>query len=344
MQIRTTRVLHLVSNIRTSGAERLIGSINIGACSPTYESTVLAFGSDQGFGEVLRQSGYGIHCLNASARSFMGLFKFGIFLIKNPHEVIHLHVEQNFLAVCLLTRIICPQSRIVRTVHGLHEYQGLFRVRRIIWTQISVRLLRVKWTVVSKNVERIERKYIANRMQVIENWPTGIPANFEMVNLNHQSEENTLALKRKYLLLGNCDINKNHFEILNRYKNDSNVLILHLGDIAHMDSLEATLISSTNVQIIRGDSFHAISSADEVIVPSILEASSMVVLESLLLFKPVHVRSSWGAMYSEFCETSESSISEDFLKLVRPKDYAAFRKHYNKDRAISQYLAIYGRL
>ena len=145
-------------------------------------------------------------------------------------------------------------------------------------------------------------------------------------------------------MLGNCDINKNHFEVLNRYKNESNVLILHLGDIANMDSLEATLISSPNVQLLTGDSFHAISSADEVIVPSILEASSLVVLESLLLHKPVHVRSSWGAIYSEICETSESSISKDFLKLVRPKDYASFRRYYNKDRAISQYLAIYGRV
>lgn len=344
MQTRAVRILHLVSNIRTSGAERLIASINIGACSPNYESTVLAFGFDEGFGKTLRQSGYGIHCLKTSARSILGLFKFGKFLAKNPHEIIHLHLEQNFLAVCFLARIICPQSRIVRTVHGLHEYQGLLRVRRIIWTQISVKLLRVKWIVVSKNVELIEKKYIANHIQVIENWPTGIPMNFEIGNYNHQINKSNLGSKMKYLLLGNCDSNKNHFEILSRYKNDPNVSILHLGDISNMDSLEETLISSPNVQLLSGDSFEAISSADEVIVPSILEASSMVVLESLLLRKPVHVRSSWGAMYSEFCETSESSISMDFLKLVRPKNYASFRKYYNKDRAISQYLGIYGRL
>lgn len=344
MQIRATRILHLVSNIRTSGAERLIASINIADCSPIYESTVLAFGFDEGFGKVLQQSGYGIHCLNASARSLVGLFRFGKFLTRNPHEVIHLHLEQNFLAVCFLARIICPQSRIVRTVHGLHEYQGLFRARRIIWTQISVKLLRVKWIVVSKNVERIEKKYIANRIQLIENWPAGIPTNFQKGNLNHRSNESNLPSVRKYLLLGNCDINKNHFEILSRYKNDSSVSILHLGDISNMDSLEETLISSPNVKLLSGESFDAISSADEVIVPSILEASSMVVLESLLLHKPVHVRSSWGAIYSEFCETSESSISKDFLKLVRPKNYASFRKYYNKNRAISQYLGIYGRL
>jgi hypothetical protein len=109
-----------------------------------------------------------------------------------------------------------------------------------------------------------------------------------------------------------------------------------------MDLLEASLISSPNVRLLSGDSFHAISTADEVIVPSFLEAAPLVVLESLLMHKPVHVRSSWGAMYSEFCETAESSISKDFLKLVRPKNYTEFQQYYNKNRAIPQYLAIYG--
>jgi hypothetical protein len=191
-------------------------------------------------------------------------------------------------------------------------------------------------------VERIERRYIGKKPKVIENWPVGISENFDRQSLDSYIKVSASGWKKKYLLLGNCDINKNHFEVLNRFKNDPYTQILHLGDMSQIDTEESSLIGSPNVKLLSGESWNAISIADEVIVPSILEASSMVVLESLLMRKPVHVRKSWGTIYTEICKVSDSIVSDDFIKLIEVKDYEEFRNYYNAERGISEYMKIYG--
>jgi hypothetical protein len=164
----------------------------------------------------------------------------------------------------------------------------------------------------------------------------------KVVDMNLACRKSEGDIKR-ILLIGNCDDNKNHVEILNRYVNSESVKIMHLGSTENASKEELNLLEGKNVEVLVGNPKDAILMADELALPSLVEASPIVVIESLLMNRPINVRRSWGLTYSEWCELSQSELGPEFIKLLKPIDYSKFASHFSPKRGRSEYLKLYGR-
>ena len=80
---------------------------------------------------------------------------------------------------------------------------------------------------------------------------------------------------------------------------------------------------------------------DAVIVPSIREAMSVVVLESLVRGKEVLVSREWGAWWSSNFHSTPSEILDSYWVLKKQKNLKSLRYRFSPMRGISQYAQVY---
>ena len=115
-----------------------------------------------------------------------------------------------------------------------------------------------------------------------------------------------------------------------------------MGDKSNCEADELKALENENVRELLGEtSENAIILSSDVVLPSFREASSLVVLESLILQRPVHLRKSIAEIYMKWCVVSKSEIGIEYIKLIKPKERDYFVSHFSTRRGIAEYLEAY---
>lgn len=135
------------------------------------EQHILSTGEAEGaFAPVLREAGYVIHHL-PFARSWSFFREFARLVEASGADVLHLHPERASLWYALAVRCFCRRRlHIVRTVHHLFRFDGLFRIRRMLERQFTKRVLRVRFLSNSPSGQRNEMKRFHMHNELAPNW------------------------------------------------------------------------------------------------------------------------------------------------------------------------------
>lgn len=333
--------LQIFSEVRKSGAERMLYSAIQVKPSLAKRILLAGFGSEHPFAEELVNHGVVFKSMEGSARELLPLINFAKFLRTNKPDVVHIHIEQAFILLICISRIFAPKSRIIRTVHGNHRQYGILGLRRRVLVKLAIRFFRVKWIACSSYISEIETQASGCEIQYIENWASIEKPDMEKVQeINKQIEKN-FGSKPRLLLVGNCDSNKNHIEILSDSKMLDNFCIIHIGSPLRAESEELRLLSDFRIFSLDVDSSIGYELCDFVVVPSVKEAMSVVVLESLVRGKKVLVTREWGAWWSSNFESKPSELIYNYWVLERQKNLRQLRDRFSPMRGIKQYAQVY---
>jgi glycosyltransferase involved in cell wall biosynthesis len=209
------RVLHILNELRPSGAETMLRAASGYWRSLGIESDILITGARAGeYAEALSRAGYTLHCA-PFRRSPAFLFAVWRFLRGQRYDGVHIHCERaNFWYATAAYLAGC--RRIVRSAHGLFEFHGMLRLRRYLQRFVLRAILRVRTVAVSPAVRRAEWERYRNPALHISNW-------FDCGRFRVPSAE-ARALARMTLRIpegsfaivtvGNCSRVKNHAAVI----------------------------------------------------------------------------------------------------------------------------------
>ena len=334
-------IVQVFSEVRKSGAERMLYSLIQSNPDLAENVYISAFGKEHPYAPEFTRLGAKFRSMDGNAKSLIPLIKFVKYLKTCKPDVIHIHIEQAFILLICISRLIQPKSRIVRTIHGDHRQSGLLKIRRGILMNLAIRIFKVKWIACSSYIADFETKAFGKQINFVENWATIESCDCRKVQeLDNFIKEN-FGTRKRLLLVGNCDLNKNHKEILsNKYVQD-NFLVLHIGSTHTADLDEMNLLSKPNIIPLDVESSYGYELCDTVVVPSIKEAMSIVVLEALIRGKEVLVSREWGSWWSLNFESKESEMIDGYWVLERQKNLPKLVERFSPSRGLRQYARIY---
>jgi glycosyltransferase involved in cell wall biosynthesis len=169
-ECKSMTVLHILNELKPSGAETMLLS-----AAPAWiaesEQHILSTGEVEGaFAAPLREAGYQIHHLPFSKT--LGFFRrVGALFMDEDFDVIHLHTERASLWYAITARLLGPTDvRVVRTVHHLFQFDGLFRLRRMFERQFMKRFLGVAFLSNSPSGQRNEKRRFRMSNALAPNW------------------------------------------------------------------------------------------------------------------------------------------------------------------------------
>jgi glycosyltransferase involved in cell wall biosynthesis len=164
------KVLHILNELKPSGAETmLLSAANV--WMPSSEQHILTTGKQEGpFANALRAVGYRIHH-RPFAKSPVYFRNLGRFIDDGNYDVLHLHTERASLWYAIAARCCCRRDlRLIRTVHHLFQFEGLFRIRRMFERQIMKRFLGVLFLSNSPSGQRNESHRFHMNNELAPNW------------------------------------------------------------------------------------------------------------------------------------------------------------------------------
>jgi glycosyltransferase involved in cell wall biosynthesis len=290
------RVLHVLSRLNYSGAERMLSCSYAHWKAVGIEPIIVGMADgDHPFGTVLEEQGYRVIEL-PPVRSVRGLSAFRKALKDVRPDVVHIHQESCFDAIALLAASSPDVGAVVRTAHSCFRFSGTLRVRRAARAAFS-RRLGVTWVACSQEVADTESSRFRNTTRVVENW-------VDIDSIKTEATHDAGSLVRHELgiepdmpvlgLIGNCDAAKNHElvpEALERVALP--VHVLHVGNAARASLAERqswrTLPERHSADHL--GTYHRIyallAACDLVLVPSLREGLPLVAIESLCAGVPV---------------------------------------------------------
>ena len=210
------KVLHVLSELRYSGAEVMLRDARRSFKELGISVTVLSTGEEVGpFAPTLADCGYALEHIpfSRSLPYFVRLYRF---LKSHDFDVIHIHVEQAYFYYALVARL-ASRAKLVRTYHDVWiHYSGPKRQVRRIQRMVARRVLGVAGVAIGDSVREVELTYFSNPCTVIYNWID------EDVFRPPSQEERDLArsqfgLSRDDLglcLVGTCNEKKRHWDVL----------------------------------------------------------------------------------------------------------------------------------
>lgn len=164
------KVLHILNELKPSGGETMLL-----CAAPVWtersDQHILSTGEIPGsFAASLQDAGYRVHHL-PFAKSPAFFRKLGALLRAENYDVIHLHTERASLWYAVTTRVLGPPgTRIVRTVHHFFQFDGIFRLRRMLQRQFMKRCLGVHFLSNSPSGQRNEMKRFHMSNDLAPNW------------------------------------------------------------------------------------------------------------------------------------------------------------------------------
>src|SRR5262249_51085745 len=127
--MRRIRVLHILNELRYSGAEIMLASAAPWFLNEEMEATILSTGDKIGaFAGELRGCGYGIEHIPFEKR-FSFLVKIRRLIQRGRFDIVHIHCERAYPIYAAAAWHVAPA---VRTVHHLFDFRGLLRFRKIL--------------------------------------------------------------------------------------------------------------------------------------------------------------------------------------------------------------------
>lgn len=282
---RPVRVLHVLNELRPSGAEVMLRSAAAQWEVHGIEADVLAVAPTPGvFAEDLRSAGYGVLHDGAPLRRVPARLRH--LVATGRYDVVHLHAERGNFYFALAA--LSAGAAVVRTVHGIFGFQGLLRAERTLQRLILSRVGVLHVCVGSSTADN-ERRRFGNPSEIVENWYDG---SFRPPTPQERVRARTaLGLDHRDMVavsVGNCAPVKRHEAILEAMAHPAgppHLVYLHVGeeDVECSErGLAARLGVADRVRFLgRGHPLTALHAADVFVMPSVREGLGLAAVEAL---------------------------------------------------------------
>lgn len=287
-----TRVLHVMDELRASGAEMMLGTAAGLWAEHGVSCDVVATGANRGtYWPVLEAAGYGVHHLPFEG-SLRFLRRYAALIRSERYDVVHVHTERAFVYTCVVARL--AGARVVRTVHSAFPFEGRLARRRAYQRRLA-RAVGTRFVAIGATVAENERERFSNPTLRIDNWIDAArfvppaPAARESLRLRFGLSDGVVAV----VTVGNCSPIKNHTSLLQALArvDDIDWALLHVGQEDHERS-ERKLASRLGVEqrcwfLGRTDPLDALHASDLYAMPSLYEGLGLSTVEALATGLPI---------------------------------------------------------
>lgn len=358
------RVLHVMGELRASGAETMLATV--GGLWERYGvmCDVVATGEHRGaYGPVLEEAGYGVHHLPLKG-NIRYLWAYAELIRSGAYEVVHVHTERASVYLCVAARL--AGARVVRTVHNAFPFEGRLARRRTQQRRLA-RAMGTRFVSIGPTVEGNERERFQNPTDRIDNWVD--VARFSPPSANaRESSRRRLGVPEGALAVatvGNCSHTKNHVSLLEALVRivDLDWVWLHVGE-EDGERTEQQLASTLGVEqqcrfLGRSRPLDALYAADLYAMPSLYEGLGLSTIEALATGLPVVLtdvpgnrdlrditdRMLWATTevesISSALRTMMLDVTAEDSTTVRWAQHEAVSRRYGPDAGVSAYSRVY---
>lgn len=283
------RVLHVLGELRPSGAETMLEVAASRFAEAGVTAEILSIGREPGsFAPRLAAAGYRIHHIPfvKSPVFFLRLFS----RFRAGYDVVHLHVEQASFWIGLMAMVTGGAPTILKSIHNCFAFTGNLRLRRKLQRHILIRL-GVRQVAVSPSVRDTERSHFGLDTELINNWFDA--ARFEPPSeAERRKSRQTLGCADGDVVMvsvANCNVFKNHDELVRALAvvpPERRPLWLHVGgeEAGHPErDLARALGVADRIRFLgsREDVCTALHAADAFVMPSLREGLPISALEAM---------------------------------------------------------------
>ncbi|MFI7339038.1 glycosyltransferase [Streptomyces sp. NPDC050085] len=286
------RVLHVLGELRPSGAEVMLRAAAGDWRAHGIEADVLAVGPHIGsFADELRASGYGV-AHEPDARPARLPWRLWRRVRAGRYDVVHLHAERANFPFGAAAR--AAGAGVVRTVHAVFLLDGEPRWRRVLQRAL-LRAGGLAHVAVGPSVAANERARFRNPATVIPNWCDGsfLPPTAQ----ERARARRDLGLPPHgpvVVSVGNCAPVKRHPAVLAALAHPAcppDLLYVHVGE-EDPEQAERALAERLGVArrvrfVGRAAPLAALHAADAYVMPSAREGASVAALEALATGLPL---------------------------------------------------------
>ena len=203
------RVLHILGELRLSGAEQMLCSAAVCFAQQDVTADVLSTGVQVGpHAHRFEESGYTVHHL-PFRRHPLFFFSLWRLIRRGGYDVIHLHTERANFWQGLVVLIAGVKGKF-RTIHNNFHFEGKLRSRRGLQRRVLAGM-GVQHVAISPTVQSNEKSRFGLETTVIPNWYDN---NHFRPPTSEQRDKSRrdLDVSDKFVLLtiGNCSMVKNH--------------------------------------------------------------------------------------------------------------------------------------
>lgn len=366
MNNKSLRVLHVLSELKPSGAETMLVSAAPMFQAEGVELDVLSTGATTGpYAKRFENAGYRMHHIPFS-RSPAFFLKVRSLMRAGCYDVVHLHVEAaNFwfgLAACSVRPPV-----VLRTVHNVFAFSGNLQWRRGMQRRLLHRL-GVRHVSISASVRDTEQRHYRLPTTLVWNWYDSTRFTATSPEARHAARGNFGLGEHEFVIasIGNCSQVKNHTAIIQAMAllpADRRPVYLHAG-IEEPGEPECELARQLGVaDRIRflggvGDVLPLLQAADAYVMPSIYEGFGIAAIEALAtglpaLFSDVAGLRDFRADFPHlvYTGTSAGDVAAGLQALMTLPDMhkrdiqqrypAIARKRFGLERGVQEYLALY---
>jgi glycosyltransferase involved in cell wall biosynthesis len=285
-----TRVLHILEELKPSGAEVMLQVAAPYWREQGFESEILSVGTVLGaYTPVLERAGYRIHHIQFSS-SYAFLRAVYRFFRQQSYDAVHIHLERANLWYALLA-YISGTRKLAYTSHGMFLFKGALRIERSIQRWIMRTFLKVQMVSISPSGRRSELERFGNETTVISNWFDSTKYKLPSMEQRHASRRDlgTPADVMIITSVGGCWSYKNHesiIEAIARLPINSPVVYLHVGQEGAgcpERKLAGTMGVSNRVRFlgIVPDILPILHASDVYIMPSVCEGFGIAAVEAM---------------------------------------------------------------
>jgi glycosyltransferase involved in cell wall biosynthesis len=354
-------VLHLLNELRLSGAETLLSSAAPWFFKAGQSHEIVSLGAVLGdYEPVLRDAGYAVTHIPfagslAYARRLRGHMK------ASPAEVVHIHAERAFLMHGLIA--LSAGKRVVRSIHNTFEFEGRLRLVRGLERRLLA-ALGVSYIFCSQPTADNERARFGIGGKVVRNWIDNrrfkprAPGAREAARAVLGIAPETFVV----ISVANWGPAKNQEAIVRAVRAlsaTSDILYLHCGDGAADLTARADVTEADPVRFIGPvrDVERYLAAADAFLSPSFFEGGPIALVEAAATGLPCVTTNvgiavgmqGWPAVF--FAKTSEASLIETIEAIravpapeLAPKTAALAERagrEFGAQQGAAGYMAVY---
>jgi glycosyltransferase involved in cell wall biosynthesis len=364
------RVVHVLEELRLSGAERMLLIAAPRFAQQGIETHILSSGTQEGVAaNQFRELGVVVHHLPFTKRlsffsALASLFR------RESFDAVHVHMEQASWWV-ILTALLGARIPVVRTVHNSFPFTGSLRIRRALQRR-SLQRLGVIHVAPGASVAENERRRFGNDCRVISNWfdPDAFPNIHSEDRARARAHFGICSGEIAIASIGNCGEAKGHSVLLGALhllaRRGVNLLYLHAGaeDAKQSERALARDLGLDGVARFLGpleEVPQLLAASDVFVMPSSYEGSSVAALEALasgvqVVFTDVPGLKDHRSLFPEieWAAADEESLAFAIGQAVDKapghrdhtgvKQRARARTLFGPERGVSAYSALYRQL
>jgi glycosyltransferase involved in cell wall biosynthesis len=293
------KVLHILNELKHSGAEVMLASAGEQFRKAGIELHVLSTGAERGaYATLLARHGYTVHWLPFRKHPSF-LIKLSHLLRRENFDVMHIHTERAHLWYALVATAV-GVGRVVRTYHNVRRYGPLVHCIQTVERAIGRVLCGVEGVAIGDTVYHEELTRFRNPSRLIHNWigtehfrpPTAEERMDARMRFGFDAEHFVAVV------VGSCTTQKRHVDAIgavataNSAPGEPKVTLLHVGG-GPLEDLEGKCVAHYGMagQVrfagVLDDVRPALWAADVCVMTSTHEGLGMAALEAMSCGLPV---------------------------------------------------------